>query len=335
MIYKVLRPLLFRLEPELAHEFVLRALNHLPAWCFPKVHGEAVDAMGLRFPHAFGLAAGFDKKGTALKGLVKLGFAFMEVGTVTPRPQRGNPLPRLFRLPKENAIINRMGFNNEGVDALLLHLEKSPYCGILGINIGKNKDTALHDAVQDYLHCFSKVYQRASYITINVSSPNTPDLRLLQQDDFFPDLLKALTKERQDLAECYQRHVPLVVKVSPDEDDETLKRMASSMLKYGIEGIIATNTTRERAAVLGLPHAEEEGGLSGAPLFARSTQCLRLLKQEVGTAITLIGSGGIDSPQAAQEKLQAGASLLQLYTGLIYRGPGLVSSLVKKTGKPS
>ncbi|MBN9227400.1 MULTISPECIES: quinone-dependent dihydroorotate dehydrogenase [Legionella] len=326
-MYSMLRPLLFSMAPESAHAFSLSALHYAPGFCFKKTKSKPIEAFGLQFPHAVGLAAGLDKNGEHLDALAKLGFSFIELGTVTARPQIGNPQPRLFRLPDAHAIINRMGFNNQGVDALVSHVKKARYKGILGINIGKNKDTPLEHAAEDYIQCLAKVYEHASYVTINISSPNTPDLRQLQQKEYFANLLSQIHTEQIKLSDKFQRHVPLVVKVSPDEDIETLKQMTEVILNYGIEGIIATNTTCSRTGVAHLPYAEETGGLSGRPVFDLSTQCLRLLKQYVGDAITLIGVGGIDSCETARAKLDAGASLIQVYTGLIYRGPGLVYEL--------
>lgn len=327
-MYSMLRPLLFRLDAERAHACALSALHYIPKWCFKKSQGVVVSAMGIDFPHALGLAAGLDKNGEHLDALSYLGFASIELGTVTPKPQEGNSKPRLFRLPEANAIINRMGFNNQGVDALVTHVKNAQYKGILGINIGKNKDTSLDKAAEDYLYCLRKVYALASYVTVNISSPNTPDLRQLQQGDYFAQLLSQLQNEQIKLSDQFQRHVPLVIKVSPDESDETLKQMTELILKYKIEGIIATNTTCSRNAVINLAHADEQGGLSGEPLRVLSTRCLRTIKQYVGDAVTLIGVGGIDSSESAQEKLDAGASLVQIYTGLIYKGPGLVHRIV-------
>lgn len=334
MIYSLLRPLLFCLQPETAHHVVLKALHAVPARLFSKPTSNPVQALGLEFPHAIGLAAGFDKNGEYLDDLSKLGFSFIEVGTVTPRPQGGNPKPRLFRLPKAHALINRMGFNNHGVDALVARFQKKKYQGILGVNIGKNKDTSLDRAVEDYLYCLRQVYVHTSYVVVNLSSPNTPSLRALQHGDYFSNLMNALREEQLYLADKHQRYVPLVVKVSPDEPDETLKTMADVMLSLGIEGIIATNTTSSRAGVEGLPHGGEEGGLSGPPLAARATACLRLLKEQVGDEISLIATGGIDTLSVARDKLAAGASLLQLYTGFIYQGPGLVLALAKGLAEP-
>lgn len=327
-MYRFMRPFLFNLDAETAHHLALQALHYVPGFCFPKPLSAKVSALGMDFLHPIGLAAGLDKNGEHLDALAKLHFSFIEVGTVTPRAQSGNPKPRLFRLPKAKAIINRMGFNNHGVDALVANVRKARYDGILGINIGKNKDTPLSQSADDYVHCLRKVYAHASYVTINISSPNTPDLRQLQQGDYFRLLINELREEQLQLSDLHQRYVPLVVKISPDETDETLKRVAEVILSLGIDGIIATNTTCARDGVLDLPQADEAGGLSGKPLVERSTHCLSVLKQVVGDDVTLIGVGGIDNLEVAREKLDAGASLLQIYTGLIYQGPGLVNALV-------
>lgn len=329
-MYSIARPFLFHMDAERAHSLGLSALHYLPQACFKQAEAHAIQVFGLSFPHAVGLAAGLDKNGDHLDALAKLGFAFIEIGTVTPRPQVGNPKPRLFRVPEAHAIINRMGFNNQGVDALVENVKKARYGGILGINIGKNKDTPLNQAVDDYRECFIKVYEHASYVTINISSPNTPELRQLQQGSYLTHLLSQLRTEQKRLADQFQRHVPLVVKVSPDEDSEVLKQMAEVILNQGIEGIIATNTTCSREGIHHLPHAEESGGLSGKPLRQLSLHCLRLLKHYVGDGVTLIGVGGIDDYSSAQEKLDAGASLIQIYSGLIYQGPPLVYELASR-----
>lgn len=330
-MYQFLRKCLFTLEPEVAHHFVLSVLSWIPSFCFAKshYHGKPIHALGLEFPHPIGLSAGLDKNGEYLQALQKLGFSFIEIGTVTPKPQTGNPKPRLFRLPKAEAFINRMGFNNLGVDYLVKTVSRSNYQGILGINIGKNKDTSLQHAVDDYRFCLQQVFPLASYVTVNISSPNTPDLRLLQQGEYFEKLMQQLREEQLRLSDKYKRHVPLVIKLSPDESDDALKRMANVVVHLGIEGIIATNTTNQHALVEHLPYGKEAGGLSGPPLRKRSTECIQILKQTCGDAVTLIGVGGIDSTQSAQEKLKAGASLLQVYTGLIYHGPSLVTQLTQ------
>lgn len=323
-MYSLIRPLLFLLEPELAHALTLSALHIVPALCFIKPKPDPIRVLGMTFPHRVGLAAGLDKNGEHLDALAKLGFSFIELGTVTPRPQVGNPKPRLFRLPKAQAIINRMGFNNLGVDALVANLERSTYQGIVGVNIGKNKDTSLNQAVDDYVFCLRRVYTHASYITINISSPNTPDLRRLQQDDYFGALMSALRNEQLRLSDHHQRYVPLVVKLSPDETDDVLKNMAEVIVTNQIDGIIATNTTCARDGVSTLKYGDEQGGLSGPPLLQRSTHSLNIIKQVVGDSVALIGVGGINSPESAHEKLAAGASLLQVYTGLIYQGPKVI-----------
>lgn len=328
-MYSLLRPLLFKLDPELAHDVTLATLDYMPRFCFKQPEGKSLTVMGLQFAHPIGLAAGLDKNGDHLDALAKLGFAFIELGTITPKPQAGNPKPRLFRLAEAQAIINRMGFNNKGVDALVANVQKAQYQGILGINIGKNKDTSLDKAAHDYLICMQKVYAHASYITINISSPNTPDLRQLQQAEYFADLLGQISQEQKRLADIHKRDVPLAVKVSPDETPETLKNMTEIIIKNGVQALIATNTTSSRPGVNNVPGSEETGGLSGRPLQDMSTNCLQLLKSYVGDAVSLIGVGGIDSPEAAQQKIKAGASLLQVYTGLIYKGPELVNQLVR------
>lgn len=325
--YQLIRSWLFRLDAEKAHHLTLSILPYLPAFLFAKKPMRRINVMGLEFPHRVGLAAGFDKNGAYLAALEKLGFSFIEAGTVTPKPQVGNAKPRLWRIPAAQAVINRMGFNNHGVDVLVENVQKARYRGILGINIGKNKDTSLNHAAEDYLYCLRKVYAHASYVSINISSPNTPDLRQLQQGDYFKKLIHQLKEEQMRLADQQQRYVPLVIKISPDETDEELKKMTEVILSHQIDGIIATNTTCARNGVEGLPNAYEEGGLSGKPLISRALQCLTVLKQAVGDAVVLISVGGIDDIEIANQRLQAGASLLQVYTGLIYRGPRLITHL--------
>ena len=329
VMYSLIRPYFLSLDPEIAHDRALRCLSHVPRCCFPAPRDQSRTWMGIDFAHPIGLAAGFDKNGEHLEALEKLGFSFIEIGTVTPRPQAGQTKPRLFRLPAAGALINRMGFNNHGVDTMVENLKKTRYRGVLGINIGKNKDTALDHAADDYLLCLRRLYAYADYFTINISSPNTPDLRQLQQGAFFDDLIKRLCQTRAFLAEQHQRYVPMLVKVSPDESDEVLKKMSDVALQRGLDGMIASNTTCARDEVKGEEHAKEAGGLSGTPLFHRSTHALRVLKACVGEALTLIGVGGISTQTQAQEKINAGANLLQLYTGLIYQGPTLVRQASK------
>lgn len=327
-MYRLIRPLLFTMDPEQAHAFVLNTLRFIPQFFFPRPVSVPVQTMGLEFKHPVGLAAGFDKNGDYIDALGKLGFSFIELGTVTPRPQTGNPLPRLFRIPEKQVIINRMGFNNLGVDHLIENIKKTSYAGIIGVNIGKNKDTPLSQALDDYLYCLERAFLYADYISVNVSSPNTPNLRQLQEDTYFRHLLSSLREEQLILCEKHQKYVPIVVKISPDESDESVKRMASIALQEGFDGIIATNTTCSREGVHGLPHADEQGGMSGRLLSLRATHCLRILKETVGDELSLIGVGGIDSKDRAKERCLAGASLIQVYSGLIYQGPCLVSTLV-------
>jgi dihydroorotate dehydrogenase len=285
--------------------------------------------MGITFPNPVGLAAGLDKDGAYIDGLAALGFGFIEVGTVTPRAQPGNPQPRMFRLPAANAIINRMGFNNHGVDAFVANVQASKFYqdkqGVLGLNIGKNADTPIERAADDYLHCLEKVYPYASYVTVNISSPNTKNLRQLQGASELDALLARLKEAQQRLADRHQRYVPIALKIAPDVDAEQIKTIAAALLQHRMDAVIATNTTITRDAVKGLPHAEETGGLSGAPVFALSNAVIRGLRAELGDAVPVIGVGGVLSGADAKAKIDAGASLIQLYTGLIYRGPALVA----------
>ncbi len=327
MLYSLLKPCLFLLDPERAHSVALTALTYLPTVCFQQPQQRPRHVMGLQFPNAFGLAAGLDKSGQYVDALAKLGFGFIEVGTVTPRPQLGNPKPRLFRLPQAHALINRMGFNNPGVGVLVENLKRAQYQGIIGVNIGKGKDTALAGAEEDYLYCLDRVYPYASYVTLNISSPNTPDLRQLQQKEYFLSLIQTLRTAQLRLADHYGRYVPLVVKISPDETDDTLKSMADMIRVTKIDGIIATNTTCSREGIQHEMHAQEGGGLSGLPLLSRSTACLALLRDIVGDEVALIGVGGVATPDAVRQKIAAGADLLQVYTGLIYQGPNLIAQL--------
>lgn len=329
MFYPLIRSLLFNLDAERAHALALSALRCLPKFFFKQPVNCVQKKMGLEFPNLIGLAAGLDKNGEYLDALGKLGFGFIEVGTVTPKPQVGNPKPRLFRIPQAQALINRMGFNNRGVDVLLANIQKSAYRGILGINIGKNKETPFEQAVDDYIFCLQKIYLYASYVTINISSPNTADLRLLHQKDHFDCFLQRICDEQKRLSDQHQRFVPLVIKLSPDESDETLKHIADLAMKRAIAGLIATNTSCDRETVCRFPHGTETGGLSGKPLASKSTHCLRILKQVVGDDLVLMGVGGIDNVDMAREKIESGASLLQIYTGLIYQGPGLLPKLME------
>ncbi len=327
--YNLLRPALFTLDPETAHDATLTSLN--TAYCLglsrliPKPQDDPRSVMGLNFPNPVGLAAGLDKNGDCINGLAALGFGFIEIGTITPRPQPGNPHPRLFRLPEAAAIINRMGFNNHGVDALVANVERANFKDVLGINIGKNADTPIEKAADDYLICLRKVYAHASYVTVNISSPNTKNLRQLQGGDELDALLTQLKSEQEKLAQQQGSYVPLALKIAPDLDAEQIKQIASLLIKHRIDGVIATNTTLSREGVEGLVHGNESGGLSGAPVKDKSTAVIRALSTELGGALPIIGVGGISSGADALEKMQAGASLVQIYSGLIYRGQSLVT----------
>ena len=326
-LYTLARPLLFSLDPETSHHLTLR-LSGLVGFAFPKVPSCPVRALGLEFPNPVGLAAGLDKNAEHIDALAALGFGFIEVGTVTPRPQPGNPKPRLFRLPQAQALVNRFGFNNVGVDAFMQNVSRSRWRGILGINIGKNADTPAERAVDDYEICLEKVYSQASYVTLNISSPNTRGLRDLQQREQVETLLTRLSSKRERLANRHGKRIALLLKVSPDLEKEHVTAIAQAVRRHGIEGVIATNTSVSRAGVEGLPHAEEPGGLSGAPIRDRATGVLRMFADELRGEATLVGAGSILAASDTREKIAAGASLVQLYTGLIYRGPDLVSECV-------
>lgn len=333
-MYALARSLLFRLDPETAHGVSLSALDTLHRLGLSSVLAagsqgdDPVEVMGLRFPNRVGLAAGLDKNADHLDALGALGFGFVEVGTVTPRPQQGNPRPRLFRLPEKGAIINRMGFNNAGVDHLVANVRRSRYAGVIGINIGKNLTTPVEQAVDDYLTCLTRVHAHAHYITVNISSPNTPGLRNLQFGEHLDGLLGALREEGLRLDRNSGRKVPLAVKIAPDMTADEVALVAQALTANGIDAVIATNTTVSREAVAGLPHADEQGGLSGVPVFAASNQVIRELRRQL-PSMPIIGVGGIDSGEAAVTKREAGADLVQLYSGFIYRGPALVDECVQ------
>ena len=335
-LYGTLRPALFSLEAEAAHGLTLYALgvaqrSDLMRWVAPPPPAPMpVDAFGIRFPNPVGLAAGLDKNGAHLDALGALGFGFIEIGTVTPRPQPGNPKPRLFRLPGREAIINRMGFNNDGVDALVRNVERAAWRGILGINIGRNKDTPNERAESDYLTCLEHVYPVASYVTVNVSSPNTPGLRELQQGDSLRRLIGVLAEARERLAPQHGGHKPILLKIAPDLDDPAMDAIATALHGSGIDGLICTNTTIDRQGVAGELHANETGGLSGRPLFDDATRVLQGMARRLGNELPLIGVGGILSGSDAADKVTAGARLVQVYSGLIYRGPELVAECVEE-----
>ena len=333
LLYALARPLLFALDPETAHHVTMPQLERAAraglTGMLTLPVADPRNVMGIIFPNPVGLAAGLDKDGAYIDGLAALGFGFIEIGTVTPMPQPGNPLPRMFRLPKATALINRMGFNNGGVDAFVANVQASAFYqerkGILGLNIGKNASTPIERAAEDYLICLEKVYPYANYVAVNISSPNTSNLRQLQGASELDALLSQLKDKQQRLADQHMRYVPIVLKIAPDLDADQVRIIADALLRHRMDGVIATNTTINRAAVQGLPHATEAGGLSGAPVSAASTAVIRMLRAHLGDTIPIIGVGGILSAADAQEKIDAGASLIQLYTGLIYRGPALVN----------
>ncbi|UDG82292.1 Dihydroorotate dehydrogenase (quinone) [Candidatus Vallotia cooleyia] len=324
------------MNAETAHHLTLCLLDiaaraGFAHYLFQKVPDAPRTVMGLTFPNPVGLAAGLDKDGACIDGLAALGFGFIEIGTVTPRPQVGNPRPRLFRLPQADALINRMGFNNCGIDILVANIRAASYHGILGLNIGKNTDTPLDRAAEDYLFCLERIYPFASYIAINISSPNTKNLRQLQSADALDALLGTLKDKQQRLADRYRKQVPLALKIAPDLDDEQIKSISDMLLNHHIDGVIATNTTLSRTVVKSLRHGDEAGGLSGRPVFHLSNRIIRQLYARLGDAVPIIGVGGIFTGEDAKAKLTAGASLAQIYTGLIYRGPTLVAECVHAT----
>ena len=342
LLYALTRPLLFSLNAETAHNLTLPALRNAAALGLTGVvRKPAPDprtVMGLRFPNPVGLAAGLDKDGRYIDGLAALGFGFIEVGTVTPKAQPGNPKPRMFRLPAKRAIINRMGFNNGGVDAFVANVQASKFYqnkeGILGLNIGKNAATPIENAVDDYLICLEKVYPYASYVTVNISSPNTKNLRQLQGASELDALLSQLKDFQLRLADQHKRYVPLALKIAPDVDAEQIKNIADALLRHKIDGVIATNTTLSHREVDRVKHGLEPGGVSGAPVFELSNIVVRALKAELGDQIPIIGVGGIMRGKDAAQKMKLGASLVQLYTGLIYRGPALVRECALAVRQP-
>jgi len=333
MFYPAIRKVLFQFDAETIHELTIKSLKSTgksPLNIFYKqdVQDKPLTVMGIKFPNPVGLAAGLDKNGECINAFGAMGFGFVEVGTVTPRPQPGNEKPRIFRLPEANAVINRMGFNNKGVDYLVSQVQAANYKGVLGINIGKNKDTPEENAKDDYLHCMRKVYDLATYITVNISSPNTPGLRSLQYGEALNELLSALKAEQSVLADKYGKYIPLTVKIAPDLTTDEVKSIAKSLLDNKIDGVIATNTTLSREGVEGIEFGTEQGGLSGQPVKHKSTQVIKTLSEALNNKLPIIGVGGIASSDDANEKLKAGASLVQVYTGFIYQGPPLVKEIV-------
>ncbi|MDZ4211873.1 MAG: quinone-dependent dihydroorotate dehydrogenase [Methylotenera sp.] len=336
-IYPLAKPLLFQFDAESTHDFTLKSLKlaektgllsicPVPPACQPR------QVMGITFPNPVGLAAGLDKNGAVIDGLAALGFGFIEVGTVTPRPQPGNPKPRLFRVKEAQGIVNRFGFNNLGVDNLIEIVKAAKYKGVLGINIGKNFDTPIENAVDDYLICMRKVYEYASYITVNISSPNTKNLRALQEKEALSHLLATLKLEQTNLANQHGKYVPIALKIAPDLECEQVSEIADLLMEHKIDGVIATNTTLSREMVLGMKNADETGGLSGAPVRVKSTLVIQQLSQRLQSALPIIGVGGILSSADAVEKIAAGADLVQVYSGLIYKGPKLVHDICRTLG---
>ncbi|MBN7824376.1 quinone-dependent dihydroorotate dehydrogenase [Bowmanella dokdonensis] len=333
-MYSVLRNLLFSLDAERSHDLSLKFLqasqhNLLKRLYAQSLPDKPVEIFGLRFKNPLGLAAGLDKNGECIDAFAAMGFGFIEVGTVTPRPQPGNEKPRLFRLPESAAIINRMGFNNKGVDYLVERVRDAEYQGVLGINIGKNKTTAEENALDDYLICLDKVYAHAGYVTINISSPNTPGLRNLQYGEALDSLLRGLKQAQQRLSDQHGRYVPILVKIAPDLKDEEIVDIARSLTQAGMDGVIATNTTLDRSKVTGQPHAEEAGGLSGSPLTQASLLVTQKLSKALDGAMPIVGVGGIDSAVTAKARIAAGSPLIQIYSSLIYQGPKLIREIVE------
>ncbi|WWO98802.1 MAG: quinone-dependent dihydroorotate dehydrogenase [Candidatus Dasytiphilus stammeri] len=331
MLYNLIRKILFKLDPEWVHEKICnnsKLITLFKPLIPDMISSKPINCMGITFKNLLGLAAGLDKNGEFINNLALMGFGYIEIGTVTPKPQVGNKKPRIFRIPEAEAFINRMGFNNQGVDKLIKNVKKAKFKGILGINISKNKDTPIELSKEDFLICMNKIYQYASYIAINLSSPNTPNLRSLQYGEILEDLLKHLKNEQQLLTQRYNKYVPLVIKISPDLSESELVQIADTIVRYNMDGIIATNTTLDHTLVKGLKYCQEIGGLSGVPLQYRSTEVIRILNKELQGHIPIIGVGGINSFLSAREKIAAGATLLQIYSGLIYKGPSLLKEIL-------
>lgn len=335
--YSLIKPLIFQFDAETTHDLTLKSLKYAEKTGLLKLYPAAPvcqprQVMGITFPNGVGLAAGLDKNGAVIDGMAALGFGFIEIGTVTPRPQPGNPKPRLFRVKEAQGIINRFGFNNLGVDNLIENVKAANYKGVLGINIGKNFDTPNEKAVDDYLVCMRKVYAYASYITVNISSPNTKNLRALQEKEALSDLLATLKQEQLSLAQTHGRYVPVALKIAPDLELEQVNEIADLLMAHKIDAVIATNTTLARDMVQGMQNGNETGGLSGAPVREKSTLVIQQLSQRLQGALPIIGVGGILSGADAVEKIAAGASLVQVYSGLIYKGPKLVHDICKSLG---
>jgi dihydroorotate dehydrogenase len=338
-MYTLIRNILFKLDTEVSHELSLEFLGiaerlKLLQLCLPSVPDNPIEVMGIQFPNRVGLAAGLDKNGDYFNALGAMGFGFVEIGTITPKPQAGNAKPRMFRIPEAQAIINRMGFNNKGVDHLVEQVKRRRYTGVLGINIGKNATTPVENAVDDYIFCMNKVYTHADYITVNISSPNTQGLRDLQFGDSLNRLLETIKKQQLVLQKEHGRYVPLAVKIAPDIYADNIKEVAKTLLMQGMDGVIATNTTIGRESVMQYPLSKEVGGLSGLPVQAKSTEIIKAFYAELGDTLPIIGVGGIVDGASAVEKIKAGAKLVQIYTGFIYRGPTLISEISTEIKKP-
>jgi dihydroorotate dehydrogenase len=334
LFYPLVRFILFHMDAEKTHDLTLIWLRRIENSVFRRflvqpMVDDPVEVFGIKFPNRIGLAAGLDKNGSCIDAFAALGFGHIEIGTVTPRPQLGNPKPRLFRLPKAKGLINRFGFNNQGVDQLVKNVKTSKYTGVLGINIGKNFDTPVEKATNDYLICLEKVYPYASYVTVNISSPNTANLRQLQFGAALEELLTAINHKQEELAQQYNRRIPILIKIAPDLSEKEVEQLALTFTKFKVDGVIATNTTFSRKGVEGLEHAEEQGGLSGLPVLEQSNHVLERLNKLTNAQFPIVGVGGICDVSDAVDKIQAGASLVQIYSGFIYQGPKLISDIAK------
>jgi len=334
IFYPLVRFILFKMDAEKSHDLTLKWLKWFEQSIFrpflvQPIIDDPVEVFGIKFPNKIGLAAGLDKNGSCIDAFAALGFGHIEIGTVTPRPQPGNPKPRLFRLPKAQGLINRFGFNNLGVDKLIENVKASKFEGVLGINIGKNFDTPVEKATEDYLICLEKVYPYASYITINISSPNTANLRQLQFGEALEELISSLKDKQKELENRYQKYIPLLIKIAPDLSEDEVSQLVETFTKYNVDGVIATNTTFSRKGVEGLEHSQETGGLSGYPVFEQSNRVLKLMTEKVNGKFPIIGVGGICSAADSVKKTEAGAALVQIYSGFIYQGPRLITSIAK------
>ncbi|XBC38524.1 MAG: quinone-dependent dihydroorotate dehydrogenase [Buchnera aphidicola (Melaphis rhois)] len=333
-MYNLIRNILFKLDPEKSHSLLLKCLKlksyfHTKRINYNKYLYKPVKLMGLNFKNTLGLAAGLDKNGIYVDSFAKMGFGFIEIGTVTPKPQSGNKIPRLFRIIPAHALINRMGFNNSGIDQIASNLKKISFKGVIGVNIGKNKNTPVEKGILDYIHCMKKIYYLSSYIAINISSPNTQKLRELQYGILFEKLLVGIKHTQEKLTKIYKKHVPIAIKISPDLSEQEIIHICYNLIKYDIDAVIATNTTSDFSLIKGLQNSTEIGGLSGQPLQSKSTNIIKILNRELKNRVVIIGVGGIDSLISAREKIHSGAQLIQLYSSLIYHGPKIVKKIIK------